>query len=152
MSQAQRLHTPDRDEIATLNARAGAQVIDWLILAMLAVMITIVFRAFGGDTGQRIAYLVWMCIIAGWQILPVRQTGQTLGKRVLGIRLVMVDTGTVPTTRAAVLRTLPLMVIVAIGGAFTVAILVVFYFTAAFERETNRGLADRLAGTAVVKA
>lgn len=133
-------------EIATIGQRIGARVIDWILLFMASFVI-LVF----GDS--RVGFLVWMAIVAAYEVGSVLRTGQTIGKRILAIAVVNHRTGQVPSLRQAILRVVPVLLVMAVvpGQLFPLVILFL-YFTAAFSGDHYRGLLDRLAGTAVVKA
>lgn len=134
------------DELASYGQRAGARVIDWILLFVSSFVIILPF------SDRRIGYLVWMLVIALYETVPVAKYGKTIGKAVVNIKIVDAKTGMLVAPLRAFLRVAPVLAIVAIvPGQFFPAVLVFLYFTAAFGAAHNRGLIDRLAGTAVVK-
>jgi len=136
---------PGSAELASIGQRVGARLIDWILLFMSSFMI-LVF----GDS--RVGYLVWMAVVAAYEAGFVSRTGQTVGKRILGIAVVDHRTGAIPTLRSALVRVAPILAVMAIiPGTFFPAVLVFIYFSAAFSQEDYRGLLDRIAKTAVIK-
>jgi len=132
-------------ELASIGQRVGARLIDWILLFMASFLI-LVFP------DSRVGYLVWMAVVAAYEAAAVSRTGQTVGKRILGIAVVDHRNGAVPTLRAALVRVAPVLAVMAIvPGQFFPAVLVFIYFTAAFSADDYRGLLDRLARTAVVR-
>lgn len=137
---------PDADELATYGQRAGARVIDWILLFLVAFPVILPFD------NRRVGFLAWMFVIAVYESVGVAKIGQTIGKRVVTIKVVDAKTGGAVPMLRAFLRVAPALAIIAVvPGQFFPAVLVFLYFTAAFGAAENRGLTDRLAGTAVVK-
>jgi uncharacterized RDD family membrane protein YckC len=84
--------------LASWGSRAGAQVIDWLILLVPAIVLTVLVAgiAFGSDTGAIVTGIVGFLayLLAALLYAPLlmardgRHNGQTWGKQILGIRVV----------------------------------------------------------------
>ena len=73
---------------ANFGQRLLAMLVDWLVLVVPVVVLFLIF-----DPG--IAYLLSIIVVFGYYIaLQGGPTGQTVGKRVLSIRVVDFDTGT----------------------------------------------------------
>lgn len=95
----------------------------------------------------------WVALGAAWLVVVMYETafiaaiGQTIGKRALGLRVVAVGTGGIPTRGAAFARALvpSILLVVGVGVGWFVP-----YAWALFQRE-RRGLHDLIAGTAVVQ-
>lgn len=103
--------------------------------------------------GQR---LLWTTVNALYLILAIALTGQTLGKRLLGIRVVDVATGSLPGLRTAAVRwaviALPLLVgwvspaVASYTGWFSFAA-----YVPILKAPQHRGVHDLVAGTIVTR-
>ncbi|MFG2717198.1 RDD family protein [Streptomyces sp. NPDC048416] len=108
--------------LADFGKRFLARVIDYLIIAIPLGLIEwatsnrfVVVSTDNGDSGSEViskAYsgsgLLWLLIslvaYIGYDTLMVSKTGQTLGKKWLGLRVAMLNDGRVPTINAALAR------------------------------------------------
>ena len=120
--------------VAPFSARAAAFAIDVLLSGVASGLINAFVTNPTGTQRQAAAYAV----LGLEHVLLVALTGQTVGMRVLGLRVVrLADRTAVPGLVTALLRTVPLLVTAGL---------------AAFFGRDGRGLHDMLAGSAVVRA
>jgi uncharacterized RDD family membrane protein YckC len=100
------------DPTDVLGRRIGAGLLDLIVLAVLLVIVGVIFGE--GETGdggasvtlEGVSALVWLLVSWLYYGITEAMTGQTLGKRLLGIRVVRASDGGRPTTGAIVARTL----------------------------------------------
>jgi len=119
--------------IATFSTRAFAFAIDLLACGLAAGLINGFVHHPTGSQRQAAAYAV----LALEHILLVALTGQTLGMRLMGLKVLrLADVTRVPGLATATLRTLPLLLSAGLFGFFT---------------RDGRGLHDVIAGSAVVR-
>ena len=94
-----------------LDRRIGAALIDIVVIVALAVLFAVLFgesRSGEGsvsirlDGGPALAYLV---VALGYFFLSEAMTGQTLGKRILGIRVVRLADGSRASAAQVAVRT-----------------------------------------------
>ncbi|MER5557919.1 RDD family protein [Streptomyces sp. NPDC002506] len=108
--------------LADYGKRFLARVIDFLIIAVPLGLIewatsnrVVISTTDNGDSGTEViskAYsgtgLLWLLITlvvyVGYDTLMVSKSGQTLGKKLLGLRVAMLNDGSVPTTNASLAR------------------------------------------------
>ncbi|MCE7082546.1 RDD family protein [Streptomyces sp. ST2-7A] len=98
--------------LAPLGRRFLARVVDWLVVAIPVGLITLPWAFDGGGgafpgTGSFVSQLVYLLVYFVYEGLMLANRGQTLGKMLLGIRVSMLDNGSIPAgnpgwTRAAV--------------------------------------------------
>ena len=142
----------------------GARVVDAVAISWVAafVLVEIVGRLLGGDplgresaasqivslsSGRTLAALV--VVIIGYEVVPVALRGATLGKAMLGVRIIRLDSWDHPGFLAASLRALVLygpLAVPTVGLVLFVAVLV-----PALVWPTRRGIHDLIAGTAVIR-
>lgn len=138
-----------RDFVAPLSLRFGAAFFDYIILVFPPVIALAVGRLFGLD-GTRllnseivsIGWFLSLLILLVNQILFPVLTGQTFGKRILGLRIVDLD-GRLPMLKAVLKRNLLgyLLNVITFGIAFLPAL-----------GGLGRGLHDRISHTLVIRA
>jgi uncharacterized RDD family membrane protein YckC len=141
-------------KLASLGKRLGASVIDGLFLFLLGAAIS---RVAWGDsrTVEQVRWAFLGVTACQWVLVSLR--GQSLGKIVLGIRIVTRDNRAVGFYRGVALRSWPALVI-QLAAALLVPLLrplvpliafadVLFVF-----RQDRRCLHDLVAGTYVVDA
>jgi uncharacterized RDD family membrane protein YckC len=153
-------------ELAGLGARLGATLLDGLIAGLLVYVPFIIYIAASGvpgltgangqfdpmafvRSGALLALLPGMAIYAAITIWLVARNGQTIGKKLLGIKVVRTSGEKAGLGRIFWLRNVVLGVIGAIpivGGIVAlVDILLIF-------RESRKCLHDQIADTIVIKA
>lgn len=119
--------------VAPFSGRAFAFGIDIVVCALIAGLVNAFVEDPSGLQRQAAAYAV----LALEHIVLVALTGQTLGMRMLGYKVVrLADPGHVPGVGAAALRTLPLLLSAGLLAFFT---------------RDGRGLHDVLAGSVVIR-
>lgn len=142
---------------AERGTRLGASVLD-AVIGMTMMYLPIVLAAFIASAGDRSAGVIVVAVLVGlsgftvWSYLTyinVKRTGQSLGKKMLGIRVVRVDGSPATVGRIFWLRNVlnGLFSAVPILGTLYGLIDALFIFS-----ESRQCLHDRLADTIVVKA
>ena len=140
--------------LATRASRLGASILDGLIF-VLAILPTILMMSLGGpgsnDMGI-IGFAITAMLVVGlfvFQTYLTAKTGQSLGKRWLGIRIVKMDGSNPGFVHGVLLRSWILIAanaVPAAGNAFSL-VDVLFIF-----RSDQRCVHDLIAGTQVVDA
>ena len=144
----------DLDWRADILTRVGARLLDGVILAVPTVALLLAFGDLDLEAG-RTATPVWVAaatvvMAALYEIVLIAMSGQTIGKRVLGIQVVDVVTGRPPRLSGATLRYLVPGVpsLLPVPGAPLLGLLV---WLSATWSPTRQGWHDRAAGTVVVR-
>jgi uncharacterized RDD family membrane protein YckC len=148
--------------LATWGSRFGATLIDWLILLVPAVILTVIVVgiAAGSDTGAIVtgavgflAYLAVAFIYA--PVLMARdgaRNGQTWGKQLLSIRVVR-DTGQPMTFGWAALREIAVKgLAVGIAGSIIPVLPYLLNYLWPLWDDENQALHDKIVSTHVVRA
>lgn len=135
------------DLIPTIGPRVAARLVDWMIIFCIWAVVALLVE--DGDFPLR--GLIWAGVLVAYEAGFVFLRGRTIGKELLNLRIASYVDGSSPSFVQAVLRVLPVLAVVVVGAQFFAFLLVLLYFTAGF-MENNRGVIDRLAGTAVVAA
>lgn len=145
-------------------SRAGAYVIDTIILMLIAVVLFFVIWATSGDSGTAgiaagVALAATDLLIRGLVYAPLLMrrggvhNGQTIGKQLVGIRVVREDRQPVGYRAAAyrewVARTLIVQVV---GIVLTAGILTVLDYVEPLLDDRNRAVHDMIASTLVRRA
>lgn len=147
--------TEGTDQLATIGSRAWARILDGLIIGIpLAVLIMVTSEVDTGKETLRIPLAVQVAttlVAAAYEVILIHLRGQTIGKRIVGIRAVRVNDGAHPDWTASSMRYLlpALPALIPIPGAFLLSPVV---YLAAIPDPLRRGWHDRAAGTIVVKA
>lgn len=138
-----------RDFVAPLSVRLGAVFFDYIMILFPPVIALAIGRLFGLDgtrlLNSEIVSVGWFLAIftffANHVLFPVL-TGQTFGKRLLGLRIVDLE-GRLPMLRAVLKRNLLgyLINVITFGITFLPAL-----------GGVGRGLHDRISGTVVIRA
>lgn len=133
-------------ELGSLGDRILGRLIDWLILIVYGVTIVLLLTV--GNTGLR-DYAPWLLILAFLPIvlydliLEITLNGQSIGKKVMGIRVVSLD-GERPTIGQYLIRWLFRLVDFSLTNSLCAVLCV------AVSRKHQR-LGDMVAGTGVIK-
>ncbi|HSK91108.1 MAG TPA: RDD family protein [Euzebyales bacterium] len=145
---------------ASVGKRAGAYIVD---VIGLTIVVAILFAVTGlGGPGPGIApgqsYLssVAMALVAiAYFSIMEAGSGQTVAKRLFGIKTVSAD-GSPVSLRAAVMRRLPFyvgsVIPAAIGGLIHFVLALAILITAIQDEPERRALHDKWAGTKVIDA
>jgi uncharacterized RDD family membrane protein YckC len=143
--------------------RVGARIVDLVVISWLSlfVLVEVLGRLFGGDPlGRDTAvnrlsdlsstrtFVGVAVVLVGYEVLPVALRGATLGKAMLGVRVVRLDTWTEPGVLSATIRAAVLYGPLAVPTVGLLLFAVVI--TPGLVWPTRRGLHDLAAGTAVV--
>ena len=141
--------------LAGIGQRIGARLLDGLIIGLP--LTVLVFAASDISEDRRtVSTPLWVQLVAAavsalYEIVLIRTRGQTVGKRVLGIKVVRITDGALPDWTASVVRyLLPVVpVLIPVPGLFLLSIVI---YLAAVVHPLRQGWHDRAAGTIVVKA
>ena len=137
-------------------ARLGARVLDIVILALAAFIITPIFfdGLFGVGGSFESALLGWVVLMVmtsfAYEVIQIAVWGQTLGKRATGIRVINAAHGGLPGWGKAIGRwAVPSIVsLIPIVGAL---LWILCYVSLTWDR-VYQGWHDKAAGTLVVRA
>lgn len=140
---------------ADIGVRIGARLLDVLLVGIPASIVLVVTGlAAGGLTGMSgyVPSLVYSLLWFGYFVLMESQTGATVGKKLLNLRVVTAD-GRFPSLEAAAKRNVWMLLglIPLIGGLLSLAALIAIIVTVSNDPD-NRGKHDEFAGTGVVRA
>ncbi|MCB0997356.1 MAG: RDD family protein [Acidimicrobiales bacterium] len=129
-----------------ISDRAVARAVDLAVVGAPAVGLVALFGPVGVLLGLALMYV--------YESLAVAITGTTLGKRLKSLRVVDVDTGDKPMPAKAGSRVLVVVALAAVAQivAGIGPMVAVFVWGSAAATMDRRGLADRMARTAVVPA
>jgi len=139
---------PERDDTDVIGARIAAQILDQILILVLAVVggmfATFIGAAAGSSELGSSLMLMAIAVIAGGYFLFLEGVwdGQTLGKKLLGIKVVKEDGGECDITASVlrnVFRIIDALLYYAVG----------FIFMASSDKRQRLG--DRIAGTVVVR-
>lgn len=149
------------DSLASRGARLGASLIDGVI--MFGILMPLMYvggywraamdAAASGGQPQIGTVLLWaligFAVFAAVQFVPLNATGQTWGKKILGIRIADLEGGKPPIGRLLGMRYLPVHAVSNIPfiGPLAVLVDILLIF-----REDRRCAHDLIAGTRVVNA
>lgn len=139
-------HSPSRTDTAVVGRRIAAHLLDNAVVVGLTFLILLSLAGLTGEsisTGMAFVMSLVVGLVYG-TILEGYRDGQTVGKGVLGIRVVD-DGGEPPSVGQAFIRNFPVI--------FTFSTVVLFVTLAAIAQSDRRQrLFDRVAETYVVKA
>ncbi len=145
----------ETDLLASIGARIGARLLDGLIIGLPLTVLVFAASDISEDR-KTISTPLWVQLVAAvisalYEVVLIRTRGQTVGKRVLGIKVVRVTDGALPDWTAAVVRyVLPVVpVLIPVPGVFLLSIVI---YLVAIVHPLRQGWHDRAAGTIVVKA
>lgn len=139
------------DSTDVLGRRIGAGLLDVIVLVVLLVVVGVIFGedetsgSSASVTLEGVSALMWLLVSFLYYGITEAMTGQTLGKRLLGIRVVKADGGGKPGTGAIVLRT----VLRIIDGILFYLVGLIFILATGKRRQR---LGDLAGGTTVARA
>lgn len=135
--------------VASMGSRLGAKLLDWLIVGVPLGIISnlIVFSSDGGGAASLsglLGLLYWV-----YEALMIGSRGQTLGKQIVGIRVINEQTGQVPGAGPSWIR-----VLIQLAGSVVCGIgLLVVWLSPFFDNSGRRqGWHDKVAKTMVISA
>lgn len=145
---------PDPDAAPVLR-RVGAALMDVVVMAgmyLAAFSVVASIASPGEEGGALVAVIVVGVVLLGaYNIVPVARTGQTLGKRLMKVRVVDAESRGPVTPRVAVRRYAIPVVLASLGAQLPVMLALLLGLSFLFAQ--NRvSLLDRLARTRVVAA
>lgn len=120
--------------------RVAATLLDWLILTAVSLLLGVFLK---GTTGSIILNIASIAISIGYVVGYQSYTGQTLGKKVMGIRVVDAQ-GNKPSAMTFFLRDV-------IGKMVSGLILGIGYLMVIWDSK-KQALHDKIASTYVIKA
>lgn len=144
---------------ASLGQRAGAYLIDALIIGLIQFVIYVIFVGGGSAAGSDEAVIGGMIISAilmfilgfAYKVCLEGAMGQTLGKKILGLRLITTD-GRPMGFGHAVKRNINLFYsLVPFIGSFAAGIAYVVRFFSVMNSPYNQGYHDRWGNTRLIK-
>jgi len=139
------------NSLASLYQRAGARVVDTILIGVPAVLVILPFITVEGDKVTAIpswAILPFVVMMVVYEVVLETWLGQTLGKMLFGVRDARHVNGTGPDVSQVTLRALVPASVLAIP---LVRVLYPFvYLTAGFS-PMRRGVHDHAGGTVVVR-
>jgi uncharacterized RDD family membrane protein YckC len=126
--------------------RAVATIIDAILLFVIGYVIALMT---GGTTGagfelQGVPMFIWLAIGIGYYIVLEAQFGATLGKRILGLKVVKLEGGGPIDWQSSIVRNLLRLV----DGFFFYLVGAIVVWTSAQKQR----LGDKVAGTVIVRA
>jgi uncharacterized RDD family membrane protein YckC len=144
---------------ASFTQRAIGRAIDMFVVFALSLLALRPFYEEGSDGESHNTAPVWFVIavllaVVAYEVVPVHLRGQTVGKIVTRTRVVDATGDRPPGVRAALLRWVPVVAVLALGTAvstgFTLVAIAALYLSALAD-PGGRTLLDKLAGTRVVR-
>ncbi|MGW1886604.1 RDD family protein [Streptomyces sp. NPDC001970] len=150
--------------LADAPKRFLARFIDWLIVTIPLALIGIPFGIYEGVTrsaddlddfvtstntgGQWVFQLITIVAFVGYDTLMVRRTGRTLGKKLMKMRVAMLNDGSTPDTSSSLMRAvvlwLPQLICCPCVWPLILAIMILV------DKPYKQGLHDKAAKTVVV--
>ena len=145
--------TDRADALASIGKRALAQVLDGLVVGVPLFLLTMALGTSLADqnlTDRQLLWLtvLWVAVTLAYNTVAVAVWGKTVGKHVLGLKVVnRADGGPVSWTYASVRALVPTVVqlVPVIGPGLSIVV----YLRAVFH-PLRQGLHDAAAGTVVV--
>ena len=128
---------------ASIGERIGAQLIDWVVIAAYFSLIQYIFIWTGLKIGSAESFLITFLPIIFYTLLcEIFNNGQSIGKRVMKLRVVMKD-GTIPGLSAYLLRWLLWLVDGPLLSFLGVLVILI--------NKHNQRIGDIAAGTMVIR-
>ncbi|OKK07623.1 hypothetical protein AMK26_00560 [Streptomyces sp. CB03234] len=149
--------------LADSGRRVLARLIDWVIVVVPLALIGIPFDIYGkvsdeadvadvwqtNDGGQWVFQLISIVAYVAYDtLMTTKKNGQTVGKRLLGMRVAMLNDGSVPGTNAALTRAIVLWLPALICCACLWPLLLLILILV--DKPYKQGLHDKAAKTVVV--
>ena len=137
-------------ELARPIRRLGARILDFIVVAVIGVVLVIVFGGVDDSgTGTFASLLLGLVIGIGYEVSQVAVWGQTIGKRMAGIKVINAAHGGVPGWGKATGRwAIPgLVALIPIIGPL---LSLLCYLSLTWDR-VYQGWHDKVAGTLVIR-
>ncbi|GAA3395167.1 RDD family protein [Streptomyces roseoviridis] len=149
--------------LAESGRRIAARVIDWLIIAIPLAIIGIPFKVYEragdendfGDTvnslnggGQLVFQLITIVAYVAYDTVMTAKNGQTLGKKLMKLRVAMLNDGSTPPMSTALIRAIVLWLPALICCACLWPLLILILILV--DKPYKQGLHDKAAKTVVV--
>jgi uncharacterized RDD family membrane protein YckC len=145
---------------ASFTQRAIGRALDMFIVFTLSLLALAPFFEEGEDgdttnTAPVVFVIAVLLAVVAYEVVPTVLRGQTLGKIATRTRVVTAADGSRPSLRAALIRWVPVVVVLAfvaaISTGLTLVVIAAIYLSALAD-PGGRTILDKLAGTRVVKA
>lgn len=136
-------------DVHVTGRRVLATIVDGVVLGLLFFMMSMLFGSSSAQGGQvnasmnGLPFLIYLVLVVAYYVLMEGYLGQTVGKILLGIKVIREDTGEVPGLQAAAIRT----VLRIVDGLFSYLVA----FIAVLASAKNQRLGDMVAHTLVVR-
>ncbi len=136
-------------DVHVTGRRILATIADGLVIGLVFGAMSALFGSGSTEVGQVSAslsgpaFLAYLALVLAYYVLMEGYLGQTLGKMLLGIKVVREDTGEVPGIKAAAIRT----VLRLVDGLLSYLVA----FVAVLASHKNQRLGDMAAHTLVVR-
>ena len=136
-------------DVHVTGRRVLATIVDGVLLGLLFFVMSMLFGSSSAEGGQvnaslnGLPFLMYLVLVVAYYVLMEGYLGQTVGKMLLGIKVVREGTGEVPGLQGAAIRT----VLRIVDGFF-------FYlvaFISVLASAKNQRLGDMVANTLVVR-
>lgn len=138
--------------LAGLGRRVAARLLDGLLVVLVSAVPILLTADIDIDEGvfDTPSWLTWSMWLAGvaYEVLAVALTGKTLGKYLLGIRVVDENSAGLPDLGQAARRATPTL----LGALPFLGSLSFLLYLPALWNPRRKGLHDAIAGTVVVRA
>ncbi|MFJ6996099.1 RDD family protein [Streptomyces sp. NPDC003090] len=151
--------------LADTGKRVLARIVDWLVIAIPLGLIGIPFGVYdrvgdesgdiadvwasGNDGGQWVFQLISIVVYVAYDtLMTAKRNGQTLGKRLMRLRVAMLNDGSVPPVNAALMRAMVLWLPALICCACLWPLLILVLILV--DKPYKQGLHDKAAKTVVV--
>lgn len=129
-------------QYAGAGVRSIAALIDGVIIGVVSLVLGVVLTAAFRDIAQLLSFVFNLALSIGYWVFYQSSAGQTIGKKVMGIKVVD-SAGNKPTTTTFFLREV-------VGKFISGIILAIGYLMILWDSK-KQGLHDKIASTYVVK-
>jgi len=142
MERSSEFERPYRERVRypSVSMRGFAWAIDIVVSFLLALVVSVIVGVFSDPLGA----ILFLTIFIGYYIISEARWGRTVGKRLVGIRVVNINGKPISTYAAIIRNTIKLI------GASSLLLILVGVVLIADSRYDQR-LGDRLAKTLVIK-
>lgn len=144
------MHELPATTLATIGRRIVARLLDGVVVALATVVPMVAFSHVRLEDGiaQMPGWMLWSTWLVSlvYEVLATALAGQTIGKRLVGIRVADATTGAVPTLEQSMRRAAPVLLQQAPWVGWLAGVL----YLPALWQPRRQGLHDVLASTVVV--